>query len=308
MKTIETLRNICKENRVEYRNMVKEMQDMIKAFDSTISEAVCNGQSVRDSVKAFVKQVGKDAATVVVASLVNRNAWDGRISSRNAEWAKGIEDAWDDDAMLDQCCYCKAHTAHLDQFADYMRKDIKEIVAEIEAETEREIDGAVAEEVQKEMDAEQRRKEINKVIMTKAWNESKNAEYRMLGVYDYTQKVMEDVLEYIRDNEPEKEYTDREYLEEALNEELWVEDSVTGNGSGSYTFSGEKAKLYVHGNTELIRDMVDEFGIGAAEIGERFMNEDWEWFDVSLRCYVLGQAIHSALDLVEGIIFGNKAA
>ncbi len=308
MKTIEELRNICKENRDEYRNMVKEMRNMIKVFDTTIREAVDNRQTVRDSVKAFVKQVGKDAATVTVASLINRFAWDGRISSRNAEWAKGIEDAWNEDAMVDCGCYCDSHMSHLDQFADYMRKEIEKISAEIEAETEKDIDDAVAEEVQKEMDAEQRRAKINKVIMTKAWNEGKNAEYRMLGVYDYTQKVMEDVLEYIRDNEPEKEYPDRDSLEEALNTDLWDEDSVTGNGSGSYTFSREKAKLCVHGNAELIRDMAAEFSIEASEIGERFMSEDWEWFDVSLRCYVLFRAIYYALDLVEGIIFGNEAA
>ena len=50
---------------------------------------------------------------------------------------------------------------------------------------------------------------------------------------------------------------------------------------------------------DYISDMCSEFGIDAAEIGRRFLNEDWEWFDVSIRCYLLGQAVAAVLDEME---------
>lgn len=46
----------------------------------------------------------------------------------------------------------------------------------------------------------------------------------------------------------------------------------------------------------MIADMCDEFGVESKELGEHFRREDWEWFDVSIRCYLLGQAIAAALD------------
>ena len=42
--------------------------------------------------------------------------------------------------------------------------------------------------------------------------------------------------------------------------------------------------------------MCDEFGTSASDIGEKFLDEDWEYFDVSIRCYLLGQAISEVLD------------
>ena len=45
-------------------------------------------------------------------------------------------------------------------------------------------------------------------------------------------------IEYDYEIDREK---DRYEIEEELNDEFWCWDSITGNGSGSYTFSTEKA-------------------------------------------------------------------
>ena len=71
---------------------------------------------------------------------------------------------------------------------------------------------------------------------------------------------------------------------------------MTGNASGSYTFNSFKAKEYVTDNMDLVLDMTSEFGIEAETIAEHFLNEDWEWFDVSIRCYLLGECISEALE------------
>lgn len=115
-------------------------------------------------------------------------------------------------------------------------------------------------------------------------------------MYNYLEAVTEDVKEYIRNNIDFADYDDMDELEEQLNDELWTEDSVTGNGSGSYTFNSAKSFDYVTDNTDEIADLVDTFGTSYAEIGEHFVNADWDWFDVSLRCYHLGPAISAALE------------
>lgn len=57
--------------------------------------------------------------------------------------------------------------------------------------------------------------------------------------YDYLEAVKDDVREYIKDHDLLEEgwQDSRDELEEKLNDDLWAEDSVTGNASGSYTFN-----------------------------------------------------------------------
>lgn len=94
-------------------------------------------------------------------------------------------------------------------------------------------------------------------------------------------------------------YDTREELESELYESLWVDDSVTGNGSGSYTFCRNTSREYVIDNLDLLEEMANEFGISYNTIGEKFINGAWEYFDVSIRCYLLGQAISEVLDELE---------
>lgn len=117
--------------------------------------------------------------------------------------------------------------------------------------------------------------------------------------YNYLESVKEDIKEYI-DNEIDlKDFSDREELERKLNDTLWTVDSVTGNASGSYTFNRWQAQEYVTNNMNLLNDMCCELGVEAEEIGQKFLDEDWEWMDVSIRCYLLGQAIEEVLDDME---------
>ena len=113
--------------------------------------------------------------------------------------------------------------------------------------------------------------------------------------YDYRDAMKKDILDYIEDNIDLEKYS-REELSEKLNEDLWVEDSVTGNGSGSYTFNRAEAKEYVVDNTELCKQALDEFCVSAEQIAENFLCEDWEYFDVTIRCYLLSEMIEEALD------------
>ena len=89
------------------------------------------------------------------------------------------------------------------------------------------------------------------------------------------------------------------------NDDLFINDSITGNASGSYTFNSYTAKEYIFNNIDLLNEAITEFCEDDV-IGEKFLNEEWEWMDVTIRCYLLGQAISEALDdIEEELIFAD---
>jgi hypothetical protein len=124
-----------------------------------------------------------------------------------------------------------------------------------------------------------------------------------MGKYNYYEAMKEDVKNYIAENytaeELRENLLDIDNFSEQLNDDLWTVDSVTGNGSGSYTFSRATAKDYIlsdSGNTDLLREALKEFCVEGDEIAEKFLSEDWEYFDVTIRCYILGYVIHKVLE------------
>lgn len=116
----------------------------------------------------------------------------------------------------------------------------------------------------------------------------------------YFDDTLANVLDYIDENFTPEELTeklaDRDSFEESLNDELWVVDSVTGNGSGSYTFSRYTAKHNVMSDTDTVMEALRGFCVEAETVADKFLSDDWEYFDVTARCYVLGSAINAALD------------
>ena len=117
--------------------------------------------------------------------------------------------------------------------------------------------------------------------------------------YNYREAVTADIIDYIRDEVKASDYENREALSEFLNDELWACDSVTGNASGSYTFNSCKAKEFVFADPDTVSEALREFCVDAETIAEKFLSQNWEYFDVTARCYVLGSAIEAALDSIE---------
>lgn len=117
--------------------------------------------------------------------------------------------------------------------------------------------------------------------------------------YDYYEAVRKDVIEAIRNNYSPEEIRealeDRDAFHETLHDELWIDDSVTGNASGSYYCNTWKAEEAIAHNLDLLGEALQEFGCGP----EYLIEKGVEAADVTIRCYLLGPAISEALDELE---------
>lgn len=112
--------------------------------------------------------------------------------------------------------------------------------------------------------------------------------------YNYLEHVTSDAKEAILEYLDEWDFTDRGELEQVANDELWNDDGVTGNASGSYYCNAWKAEEALCHNWDLLAEAISEFG-GDTDI----LQQGAEICDVTIRCYLLGQAIGAALDELE---------
>lgn len=102
--------------------------------------------------------------------------------------------------------------------------------------------------------------------------------------YDYFETVENDLTDFIRDVNPGHVDDDRR---EKLRDDAFVSDSVTGNGSGSYTFSTWRAEECLCHNSDLLRDVLEETDSGYS---------DPESNDVMVRCHVLNEVFDRVVD------------
>lgn len=110
--------------------------------------------------------------------------------------------------------------------------------------------------------------------------------------YNYHANVKNDILSVIADRDIVVTTDNKEDIFEALYDDLFIDDSVTGNGSGSYTFNAYEAEENLCHNTELLREACEEFG---GNLGEWF-ERGAEYCDVSIRCYLLSECLFNALE------------
>lgn len=113
-----------------------------------------------------------------------------------------------------------------------------------------------------------------------------------MRTYNYLEAVTADVKSYISEHGIEISAENRDEIAEQLQDRLWTVDSVTGNGSGSYTFNAWKAEENLCHNLDLLGEALQEFGCGP----EYLMENGAEACDVTIRCYLLSQAIEAAID------------
>lgn len=99
--------------------------------------------------------------------------------------------------------------------------------------------------------------------------------------YDYLENIKEDIKNYMKENGIED-------ITDDLYDDLFISDYVTGNASGSYYCNAYKAQEALKGNYDLLRDALEMFGETSIPVDRL---DDYEYFDVTIRCYLLGQAL-----------------
>lgn len=116
--------------------------------------------------------------------------------------------------------------------------------------------------------------------------------------YNYREAIRIDINNAIHEKEEwigktlKEMYEDVDEAYDQLFDDMWVNDSVTGNASGSYTFNTYKAEEYICHNLDLLEQAMNEFGcedVNAIEKGA-------EWCDVTIRCYLLGEVLREVLE------------
>lgn len=88
---------------------------------------------------------------------------------------------------------------------------------------------------------------------------------------------------------------DEEKFKEILHDDLFSEDSVTGNGSGSYTMNRAKAEENVNHNWDLFSEALNNFN----DSFDNYIYGDtlnFEEIDVVIRCYLLRDAVNIVVD------------
>ena len=107
-------------------------------------------------------------------------------------------------------------------------------------------------------------------------------------MYNYYEEMKKDVKEYLEEN---KEYLEGKSYDE-IYDEMFIADSVTGNASGSYTFSTYQAEENIAHNHELLKEAQECFGYLPTE----YISKGAEWADVTIRCYLLGEVLSEVLE------------
>ena len=113
-----------------------------------------------------------------------------------------------------------------------------------------------------------------------------------MEIYDYKEAMRKDIHQYLEENWKEgKRIEDKD--RDTLYDDMFDDDGVTGNGSGSYTFDSFKAEEYVCHNLNLLGEALDEFCVDGNTLREKMSGE---WADVTIRCYLMGQLLDDVIE------------
>lgn len=118
-----------------------------------------------------------------------------------------------------------------------------------------------------------------------------------MNFIDYRNAVIsdaEDIIAECFDNGTYDEETDFN----DVYDNLFVDDTVTGNASGSYFFNAAKAREAVADAIwdDKILDALSEIGISGDRIAQYLRDNDAESLDVCIRCAILGDVCGEIAD------------
>ena len=113
--------------------------------------------------------------------------------------------------------------------------------------------------------------------------------------YDYREAVKADIKEWLEENRSMDELKDdllatyNHSLMSALYDDMYIEDSITGNASGSYTFDRWQAEENLCHNLDLLSEACSMYGI-TPDLRSP------EACDVTIRRYLLNVCLYEVLE------------
>lgn len=114
---------------------VKEFRALIETLEYLYAQDRETGATPSETMKKYIAAVGAETAVSIVALMVRRVSWDGRISRNAKDWAAGITIPEDLAKREDDAYSEKIHTAHLNQLACAMPEALSKAEAEAEAKS-----------------------------------------------------------------------------------------------------------------------------------------------------------------------------
>jgi hypothetical protein len=114
-----------------------------------------------------------------------------------------------------------------------------------------------------------------------------------MTLQDYREELKNDLLEFAEES---KGYVNDL---EKFRDNAFVEDTVTGNGSGSYTFNSKQAEENIKDlifSDELLR-MFQDFGYDHVPF-----EKGPEYIDVSIRCFLVDEVINENEEEIKEIL------
>ncbi len=122
-----------------------------------------------------------------------------------------------------------------------------------------------------------------------------------MNKYNYLEAMVEDIKDWMHNNDFNlSEYTDLDEVREDLYDELFAEESVTGNGLSWYD-TEFKCEEYICHNLDLLFEAVFEYGETEEMLLDNIHKYAREksfarWADCTIRCYLLSSAINEVLE------------
>lgn len=117
-----------------------------------------------------------------------------------------------------------------------------------------------------------------------------------MNKYEYRTEMATDILNYIDSNITLEDWEFRTDLEDDLYDELWIEDSVTGNG-GDYYDTENNCESYLAYNLDLMMEACEEFCVDMKVLLQHYHDKDLaRYLDCTIRCYLLEEVLHDVLN------------
>lgn len=116
-------------------------------------------------------------------------------------------------------------------------------------------------------------------------------------MYNYREAMVKDIMDYVVDNymEPAPDMTRDDYVE-ALDDELWGVDMITGNGGFYYGTEEECASYVGYGLPELV-EVIEEWGYDFTKfMKEEFHRAPARYIDCLIRTHILYECVEMAVD------------